>query len=176
MKVIVCGSTSIGFDKEAFIELSLLKILHEEQLDKSLPASAFEIVTGNNSKGADWFAERFARKNKLTLKLFPAEWNNTNPSRPAGWGDNPVFMGKDNFYGTYNILARYLSNQEMVNYAYNNGGGLCIAFDDEKGNKKTATKDMITRARKAWLKVYRIKWYDPDNVKIKVYNEGLQRE
>lgn len=176
MKILICGSDN--FNNVEFIKSNLTNIISKEQCSKENPIGSWnmEIVYGSNPKPFDHIVEKWAKQNVLSLKPFPAEWNNENPRRPEGWdSQKPIVLSKPNFYGTYNALAGYLRNQEMVNYAYNNGGGLCIVFDAEEGNKKTGNKDVITRAKKSWLKVYHVKCHDLENVKIKIYNEGLQK-
>lgn len=175
MKILVCGSRRLEVKDRDFVFKTLDDIISKEQYfsNKKVPNESLEIISGNNPKGADWLAERWAKENNLSLKLFPADWNNTSPKKPEGWGNGQVCILKKHFHGDYNSLAGYLRNQEMANYCV---GEICIAFDAEEKKGSTETRDMIKRAKKAWMKVYHVKCHDTENVTIKVYNEGLQKD
>ena len=72
-----------------------------------------EIISGG-AKGADALGEKFARRNFLKLKVFPANWEK--------WGRQ----------------AGYIRNEEMVKYAFeNNQTAVLFAFWDgfSKGTK-----------------------------------------
>lgn len=170
MKVIICGSRNFPMANRDFFEKTCKDILVKEQYDKIIPKWEIEIVSGNNPKGVDWLGEQWAKANEIALKLFPADWRNENPKRPENWGSqNRLLMLKQDTYGNYNMLAGYVRNQEMANYSK---GGIALAFDTEKTNKKTGTRDMIARAKKSNMKVYHIKCSDMNDVKIKVWNEA----
>lgn len=173
MKIIICGSRTMEISYRDFVSKTLVDIISKIQYDKETPNKELEIISGNNSKGADWLAERWAEENKLSLRLFPAEWNNEKPKKPDNWGNTPVCIWKPNYYGGYNSLAGYLRNQEMANEAI---GGVCIAFDAEEKKGSTETRDMIKRAKKAWMIVYQIKCFDLDNVKVKIHNDWLVKK
>ncbi len=175
MKILICGSRSMGLKDKEFVFKILDEIVSKEQYftDKKIPNSSLEIVSGNNPKGADYLGESWAKKNNLKLTLFPAEWNNEKPKKPENWGNTPICVLKPNFYGKYNSLAGYVRNQEMANYCI---GEICIAFDAEEKKGSTGTRDMIKRAKKSWMKIYHIKCHDLENVKIKIYNEELQKQ
>lgn len=175
MKILVCGSRSLEVKDKSFVFKTLDDIVSKEQYfsSKKVPNESLEIISGNNSKGADWLAERWAKENKLSLKLFPADWNNIKPKKPDNWGNTPICVWKPDFYGGYNSLAGYLRNQEMANYCV---GEICIAFDAEEKKGSTGTRDMIKRAKKSWMKTYHVKCHDLENVKIKIYNDGLQKD
>lgn len=174
MKILICGSRSMEIKNRDFVFNTLDDIVSKEQYftDKKVPNILLEVVSGNNPKGADYLGELWAKKNNLKLTLFPAEWNNEKPKKPENWGNTPICVWKPNFYGGYNSLAGYIRNQEMANYCI---GEICIGFDAEEKKGSTGTRDMIKRAKKAWLKVYHIKCHDLENIKIKIYNEGLQK-
>ena len=174
MKILICGSRNIDLKNKDFIFKTLDDIISKEQYftDKKIPNESLEIVSGNNQKGADYIGESWAKKNNLKLTLFPADWTNKKPKKPENWGNSPTCIWKPDYYDGYNSLAGYIRNQEMANYAT---GEICIAFDAEEKRGNTGTRDMIKRAKKAWMKVYHVKCHDLDNVEIKVYNEGLQK-
>lgn len=172
MKIIICGSRNIELKNKEFIFKTLIDIISKEQYDKEVSNKDLEIVSGNNPKGADYIGELFAKNNNLKLTLFPAEWNNEKPKKPENWGSTPTCVLKPNYYGQYNSLAGYLRNQTMANYSQ---GEICVAFDAEEKRDNTGTRDMIKRAKKAWMKVYHVKCHDLEDVEIKIYNEGLQK-
>lgn len=173
MKILICGSRSIESKDKDFVFKTLGDIVSKEQYKKEISNKDLEVVSGNNPKGADYLGELWAKKNNLKLTLFPAEWNNEKPKKPENWGNTPICVWKPDFYNGYNSLAGYLRNQEMANYCT---GEICIALDAEEKKGSTGTRDMIKRAKKVWMKVYHVKCFNLDDVKVKIYNEGLQKE
>lgn len=78
-----------------------------------------EIISGG-AKGADVLGEKFARRNSLKLKVFPADWGR--------WGKQ----------------AGYMRNAEMAQYAFENPHkAVLFAFWDGHSN---GTKHMISTA------------------------------
>ena len=158
LRVIIAGSRSLK-DYE-FFEKICVDILSKEQHIQEIPSWEIEIVSGNNSSGADRFGEKFSKKHlNKDATLFPAEWNNMKA---------PVIVGH-NYYGTYNKLAGNNRNQKMAFYLLDNGGGICIVFDAEESKTRTETKDMIKISKKSGFKTYHVKCEDLNNVKIKIY-------
>lgn len=157
LKIIIAGSRDLkNYD---FFEKVVVDIISKEQYDRVIPNKEIEIVSGNNSGGADYYGEKFSKEHlNKDATLFPAMWNDMSP---------PVIVGH-NHYGEFNKLAGPNRNQKMADYA--SPDGICIAFDAEESNPKTGTKIMIKFAKKSGLKTYHIKCTDQDNFKIRVYN------
>ncbi len=173
MKILICGSDN--FNNKEFIFSNLTDIISKEQCSKENPIGSWnmEIVYGNNPKPFDYIVQKWAKENKVSLKPFVAEWTNEKPKIPENWGKGSVCLWKPDYYNGYNALAGFVRNQEMVNYCV---GALCIAFDAEEKKGNTATRDVVKRAKKQWMKVYHIKCSDTNKVETKIYNEGLQKE
>ncbi len=148
----------------SFVKKYLTDIISKEQYfsDEKIPNSEIEIVSGNANRGADWLGEKFARENKLYLKLFPAAWNDMNVPM--------VSVGTHPLYGNYNKLAGTNRNQKMADYLKENQDAFVIAFDAEESKSSTGTKNMIRLSKKAGLKVYHIKCSNRNDVKIKIWN------
>ena len=162
MKVLICGSRCLEVKDYSFVKGILTDIISKEQYDTATPNTDLEIVSGNANRGADWLGEKFARENKLALKLFPADWNDMTP---------PVIPGY-NFYGSYNKLAAANRSQKMSDYLKDSKEKvIVIAFDAEESNPKTPTKNVIRISKRDGHKTYHVKCEDRNNVKIKVYNE-----
>ena len=153
MRILICGSTE--YEDYNFLETTCTNIISKIQYDNIIPNNKLEIISGNANRGADRLGEKFARKYNVSLKLFPAEWNNM---------DVPVVSEGTNYYGKYNKLAGVQRNTKMVDYV-SEDNGIVIAFrvDESKG-----TSDTIKKAKKAGLKVYQID-YDKEK-KIKIWN------
>ena len=113
---------------------------HWNTLDKLHKEYSFTEIVSGKARGADSFGEEFAEMNKIPIKEFPAEWDNTN-LKPC--------LIKVNPYGKpYNALAGFARNQRMAEYA-----DAVIIFHGEKG-----TADMRKRAMDNGLKIL----YDED--------------
>lgn len=171
MKILVSGSNiKTSYEKFSDIfENIVLKIQYEKEI--SLKDIVF--VSFDSPDGTDYFIRKYSEKNKLNIETIKIEWSNIdNIRKPTGWGNNPTLVIGKSFYGEYNRLARYLANQKAVDECT---GEICIAFDAEEKGGNTGTRDMIKRAKKAWMKVYHVKCHDLENVEIKIYNEGLQK-
>lgn len=173
MKILLCGSRNLEIKNKEFVFKTLNDIISKEQYFREIANKDLEVVSGNNPKGADYLCEQWAKSHNLKLTLFPAEWTNEKPKKPDNWGNIPTSIWKPDFWGGYNSLAGYIRNQIMANYCI---GEICIAFDAEEKRGNTGTRDMIKRAKKQWMKVYHIKCSDLENVEVKIYNEGLQKE
>lgn len=96
-----------------------------------------EIVSGN-AKGADEMGEKYAVRNKHTVSLFPANWNDIH-DRPA------AEIGETRKGHKYWKLAGHYRNMKMAMYA-----DALIAFWD---GKSKGTKDMINQSKSRGLKV-----------------------
>ena len=151
-----------------------MDIISKEQNERIIGSFDMEMVSGGNPSGIEYYCEKWAEKHKVKVKRFPPDWNNENPSRPDGF-EGIIYKKKPSYYGGYNSMAGFLRNQEMVNYVYKNGGGIAIIFDTGQDKFKSPTKDILSRAKKAWIKVYHVKCKAGEPYKIKVYNEELQR-
>ena len=93
------------------------------QFDKDLA----EIVSGT-AKGADKIGEEFSYNYNITVKQFPADWDN------------------------YGSRAGYIRNEQMAKYASEEGYiGVLIALWD---GKSKGTKNMIDNANKYGLKTF----------------------
>lgn len=133
-KVIIAGGRD--FDQYNLLESYCKHVLKNH--DK------IEIVSGT-AKGADELGEKFAIKNNLGLKSFPADWTNIE-GKPA----SQIGTRKD---GTkYWKAAGHARNRQMAEYA-----DALIAFWD---GKSKGTKDMINQAESLKLKV-KVKIYAP---------------
>jgi len=102
MKLIIAGSRSIT-DKQKVFEII------EENNQRWQQDNIFitEIVSGR-ARGIDNLGEEYARKNNISIKFFPADWNKHGKS------------------------AGYIRNAEMAKYA----DGLLAIWDGEsKGTK-----------------------------------------
>lgn len=84
-----------------------------------------EIVSGHAS-GADTLGEFYAESRQIPVKLFPAEWSK------------------------YGKRAGFLRNEQMADYAKEQGYGGLIAFWD---GKSPGTKSMIELAKRKGLEV-----------------------
>lgn len=153
MRILICGSQK--FEDYVFLEKMCTDIISKHQYDYVIPNKDLEIVSGHAPRGGDWLAEKWAKKNKLKIREFPAEWNNM---------DVPIVSEGMSYYGKYNKLAGLQRNTKMVDYVAEDNG-IVIAFrtQDSKG-----TSDTIAKAKKAGLKVYQID-YDKEK-KLKVWN------
>lgn len=95
MKTIIAGGRDYKFSKQDLEFLNQLKPLISE-------------VVSGKAKGADMEGENWARKNKIPVREFPAQWNNLN--------EGNLFI-KEGRYGKYNSLAGFNRNVEMAKYA-----------------------------------------------------------
>ena len=155
MKILICGSRT--FEDYNFLDKTMTDIISKNQYDLEIPNKELEIVSGNNPRGGDYQGEKWSRKNNISLKLFPADWNDMSP---------PVIVGQ-NYYGAYNKLAGINRNEKMVQYILGFENSICIAFDMDTAG----TKDTIRRCKKAGIKTYQIKLDKDGNWKEKIWND-----
>lgn len=87
-----------------------------------------EIVSGA-AAGVDKLGELFAKRNGLTVKSMPADWDNI---------DVPGAVIRYRNGKPYNAKAGHDRNEDMARYA----DGLCAVWD----GVSTGTNDMIKRA------------------------------
>jgi hypothetical protein len=95
MKVIIAGSKSI-------VDL--------DYIEKAVAASGFDIteVVSGTAKGVDKLGEFYARRKKIRVQPFPADWKNI---------DVPGAVIRSNRYGKYNAIAGHMRNELMGQYA-----------------------------------------------------------
>ena len=137
MRTIVAGSRSIV--EQETVNYVLNKLVLEGFLGIT------EVVSGK-AKGVDTLAENWAHTEGIPVQEFPADWDNV---------DIPGAKKKSRRDGSvYNVLAGYMRNQDMADYA----DALVAIWD----GKSKGTKDMIERARKKGLAIY-------------VYNKSTKR-
>lgn len=126
MRIIIAGSRSLreyGIVVRAMSDLVKEMHLSRDELDK------IEIVSGACPTGADALGERFALRNNLSLKKFPADW------------------------GKYGKAGGPIRNRQMAEYAAADHG-ILMAFWD---GKSRGTASMIREANAHWLTVRIIK-------------------
>lgn len=113
MRVIIAGSRNIT---------------EQAVVDAAIAASGFEItqVISGNARGVDQLGETWAIARRISLKLFPAEWD------------------------LYGRSAGFRRNAAMVKFAAETGGALVAVWD----GKSPGTKSTIDLAHKAGLQVY----------------------
>ena len=128
MKVIVAGSRSI-------VDYTLVKHIIEAVAKKNEVAIS-EIVSGM-ANGVDKMAARWARRNDIPLKKFPANWQDMS---------EPCHVKLNKYGHPYNALAGFNRNALMAEYS-----DVLIAIWD--GVSK-GTMDMVKRAREKGLLVF----------------------
>lgn len=124
MKVIIAGSRSVE-------DYSVVK--------KAIEKSGFEIseVVSGTAHGVDKLGEKWAKKNGIKVKRFPANWSDIN---------NPHALIKENKYGKYNALAGFERNEDMAIYS----DGLIVIIKGESED----TKNIIEMAEKYQLEIF----------------------
>lgn len=125
VKVIICGSRELDEN-----DLQLV--------DDAVKASGFSITTvfSGTCKGGDKLGEKWAKKNKIPISKFPADWKNLNVSN---------VKIKTNQYGDYNANAGFARNEQMCGVA-----DAVIALS----SNTNGTDDCVQQATKMGLKVY----------------------
>jgi hypothetical protein len=95
MKIIIAGSRSI-------VDLGYI--------EKAVAASGFNITeaVSGTAKGVDKLGESYARRKKIRIQPFPADWKNI---------DVPGAVIRSNKYGKYNAIAGHMRNELMGQYA-----------------------------------------------------------
>lgn len=149
LRIIIAGSRY--FNDFEFLEKNLIMLLfdlnrknpqlniltiNKQKHTYKINSENIEIISGM-AKGADTLGVKFAEKYKLTLKKFPAEWDNlsANPCRII-----------ENSHGKYNALAGHNRNQKMAEYASsdNSFGVLALFWDGQsKGSKNMKGQAII---------------------------------
>lgn len=132
LKIIIAGGRK--FDDYELVKESLQPLLDPNKYNID------EIVSGKAS-GADTLGEMFARENNITIKPFPANWQDMS---------EPCVKKQNRNGGDYNALAGIKRNEDMAKYA-----NTCICFWD---GKSTGTKNMISLAKKYKLNLKVIKY------------------
>lgn len=120
------------------------ELTDEKLVEDAIKASGFEIeeVVCGKAPGIDTVGENWAKKNKVKIKPFPAEWDNlelpgaTPKSRYNKWKKREEI---------YNSSAGFYRNGLMAKYAE-----CLIAIPGEGGG----TKDMIEKAKAEGLEIY----------------------
>ena len=128
MKCIIAGSRNIT--KYKFIEDAI----------KESGFNITEIISGK-AKGVDLLGEEYAINNNISIKKFPAKWDELKLL--------PCKIKYNKYGKPYNVLAGRNRNEEMLNYILPDGG--LIAIWD---GKSTGTSHMISISRNKNIKVY----------------------
>lgn len=116
MRVLVCGGRD--FSNAAWLYRVLDDLKRREVID---------CIIEGDARGADRIAGYWAKKNRIHLKLFPAEW------QKHGKGAGPI------------------RNQKMLDEA---NPDLVIAFPRASGEYGNGTLDMMARAKKSGVDVF----------------------
>lgn len=127
MKLIIAGSRHL---KPTIEELSYI-IKHYKLEPK--------IVVSGEASGVDTQGKKWAKKNKIPVKKFPAKWIETLKHPEA-----VIKIRRDG--KKYNALAGHWRNQDMAEYA----DALLLIWD----GKSHGSRDMKNRAKKLKLKIY----------------------
>lgn len=126
MKVIIAGSR---------------RITSYTLLEQAIAESGFEItevIEGEEPNGVDKLAKIWAKANKIPHVPFEPAWDDLEAE--------PCFVKKNQYGKSYNALAGFNRNQDMVDY-----GEALIAL---RKDSSPGTTDVIDRAKKAGLLVY----------------------
>lgn len=126
LKIIIAGGRDFK-NAELLNEIMFNKL-------KDFEPEEIQIVSGM-AEGADKLGYDWADDYNIDIKKFPAKWKDF--SEPC--------VRKYNIYGPYNVLAGYIRNQLMADYADE-----LVVFSD---GKSKGTQDMIKRATRAKLKI-----------------------
>ena len=94
------------------------------------------MVVSGKAKGVDSLGERWAKRNNIPVKEFPAKWDDLEVEGA---------LIREGQYGTYNARAGFIRNGLMAEYA-----DALIAIDQDTHG----TNDMIKQANKSGLKVF----------------------
>ena len=127
MRVIIAGDRDIS---EQDLDL----------IEGAVAASGFEItqVLSGKAQGGDALGERWAKRNKIRIREFPADWKDLTA---------PGAVVKTGKFGPYNAKAGFDRNQQMADAAE-----ALIAL--QPNGDTSGTQDMIDRARKRGLKIF----------------------
>lgn len=144
MRIIIAGSRNFNdynlLEKHCHIIFN--QLAKEGYISPLINESRFEIeiISGKAKEGADALGEEFAKKYKLKVIPFPANWNDLI--------EIPCKIKYNKYGKPYNVLAGLNRNEDMAIYASQDMGVL-IAFWD---GKSKGTKHMIDMAKKYNLK------------------------
>jgi hypothetical protein len=116
MRVLVCGGRD--FSDTAWLYSVLDDLKKRETID---------CIIEGDAKGADRIAGYWAKKNRIDLKIFPADWASNGKA------------------------AGPLRNQKMIDDARPD---LVIAFPRANGEYGVGTKDMMMKARNASIETF----------------------
>lgn len=120
VKIIIAGSRN--FNKYSIVEQEVIEYL----MSRNIKKEEVEIISGG-ARGADRLGERLANSYGLTLKVFPAHWDD------------------------YGRKAGMIRNKEMAHYAISNSNmALLFAFWD---GCSRGTKMMIDYAKQCGMGV-----------------------
>lgn len=127
MRVIIAGDRNIDENDLYLIE-------------KAVEESGFKItqVFSGKAKGGDKLGEAWAKRNKVKIREFPADWKDITA---------PGAVIKEGQYGPYNAKAGFDRNQEMADYAE-----ALIAL--QPNGDSSGTQDMIDRAKKKGIPIF----------------------
>ena len=136
MRVIIAGGRAV--DDVWWVERAVAgaKFLREIGGDVYLRGREIAEVVSGKARGADTQGERWARKEGIPVKEFPADWDGLG--RGAG----------------------FVRNRQMAEYAMEEGAGGLIAIWD---GESRGTKNMIEVAEELGLKVH-VSLYDPERL------------
>lgn len=112
-------------------------------LEDAVKQAGFEIaeVVSGGAKGADSLGESWAKNNKIPVKKFIPNWNDTNhPDAVVKFRKNPWTDAEE----AYNWAAGFMRNSDMAEYA-----DALIALPGDGG-----TRDMIKKAKEKNLKIF----------------------
>lgn len=126
MKVLVCGGRGYRNEQEAFKALDILY---------SSENGPITLVIQGGAPGADSLAHKWADKNGIPNKTFPAKWNDFS---------EPCIIGQGQ-YGKYNKLAGSKRNKQMLDEGQPD---MVFAFPGGSG-----TADMVKQAKKSNVRV-----------------------
>lgn len=124
MKLIIAGSRSIQ-------EENLVKTLIDEKLEEK-DWNPSEIVVGG-ADGVDSIAEEWAKENNIDVKVFEADWSNTN--------HEDAVIKESDFGVEYDASAGPRRNQKIAEY----GDKLYAIWNGES----KGTQDMLTKMEKS---------------------------
>lgn len=131
MKIIICGDRNTD-------DYSIL-----QEAAKQSGFKITEVVSGG-AKGADALGEKYAKDNKIKLKVFKAEWDNLDvEGAKIKERINPWTKKVEK----YNASAGFNRNSDMVNYA-----DAVIALQPD--GDTSGTQDTIKKSKEKGIPVF----------------------
>lgn len=121
------------------------EITDYELVEKAIKESGFKIseIISGGAKGADTLAEKYAKQNKIKIKVFKPDWDNIEAEgAKVKERINPWTKEVEK----YNCMAGFQRNSEMVNY-----GEQCIALQVED---TSGTQDTIKKCQEKGIPVF----------------------